>query len=193
MLGPPGIRRPSFSASAAQRCGRDRYLGRESAPVRKTAVTIEGAVHGFLRMGWVRTPNRPCPSSRRPSEFRLIRPAPVTPANFPPNKSVADRRRRLRTLDTCQRPPRAVRTPRSLSALASPRKSARPFDRSEFTMGSTLAANASASAVMARCPTAAASAGLRRLPSFAPCALRAAGAAFVRSEISRRSFSAKAA
>src|SRR4051794_4377339 len=48
------------------------------------------------------------------------------------------------TFETCHRPPRAVRTPRSLSARAIPRRSLTPEDRTELTIGKTLAANWSA-------------------------------------------------
>ena len=44
---------------------------------------------------------------------------------FPAYKR-ADRSSRLRTFETCQRPPRAVRTPRSLRAPAKPRRSFTP-------------------------------------------------------------------
>jgi hypothetical protein len=57
-------------------------------------------------------------------------------------------------------------------------------------MGSRAAANSSAVVVCATRPAAPASAMLRGLPSLAPLAFLAASAAFVRSEISRRSFSA---
>jgi hypothetical protein len=86
-------------------------------------------------------------------------------------------------------PARAVRTPRVFRALAKPRRSVSPFPRNNSTIGRRLAANASASLVSVRRPRAAASFALRRLPSLAPLAFRAARVAFV----SLRSFSASAA
>ena len=55
---------------------------------------------------------------------------------FPSKKGVPyrakDRSIRFLTFDTCHRPPRAVRTPRLLSAAASPRRSRTPDARSEL-------------------------------------------------------------
>jgi hypothetical protein len=59
--------------------------------------------------------------------------------------------------------------------------------------GRTPDANWSAATIWICRPHTPAAAMLRGLPSFAPLAFLAANAAFVRSEISRRSFSARAA
>jgi hypothetical protein len=68
-----------------------------------------------------------------------------------------------------------------------------PVARMAFTIGNSLAANSSAAVVWTVRPIEPATAMLRGLPSFTPVAFLAAKAAFVRSEISRRSFSASAA
>ena len=101
-----------------------------------------------------------------------------TPSEIPAYERGSDRRNTFRTFDTCQCPPRAVRTPREFSTKANPRRSETPLARSDSTIGSTLAAKVSASSVRDRRPNAAASRALRGLPSLAPCAFRAASAAF---------------
>src|SRR5580658_3733075 len=61
-------------------------------------------------------------------------------------RAVADqpaRARRLRTVLSCQAPPRAVRTPRSFNAVAMARNVVAPAACIWRTMGSTLAAKAS--------------------------------------------------
>lgn len=100
---------------------------------------------------------------------------------------------RFLTLETCQRPPRAVRTPRLFRAMARPRRLVTPDAWSASTMGIMLRANLSASWICTFLPAAAASLVLLGLPSFVPQAFRAARADLVRSEIIRRSFSASAA
>ncbi len=99
----------------------------------------------------------------------------------------------LRTFDTCHWPLRAVRTPRLVKAIASPRRLVTPERRMDMMIGSTVWANLSASRIEFFRPLAAASAVLVGLPSFIPLVLREARAALVCSEINRRSFSAKAA
>src|SRR6185312_12120884 len=60
------------------------------------------------------------------------------------------------TFDTCQRPPRAVRMPRLLRAIATPRKLLMPERRMASMMGRTVAAKRSASAIETVRPRAAA-------------------------------------
>ena len=69
------------------------------------------------------------------------------PPVFPAYKRALGSGRSIRflTLETCQRPPRAVRTPRVLSASAIPRRSRMPDARSDPTIGMTFAASRSAS------------------------------------------------
>jgi hypothetical protein len=71
---------------------------------------------------------------------------------------------RLRTVLSCQAPPRAVRTPRSFNALATERNVVAPAACIWRTIGSTLAAKASAASRLAARPLACASGRLVRFP-----------------------------
>ena len=84
---------------------------------------------------------------------------------------------RLRTVLSCQAPPRAVRTPRSFNAAAMARNVVAPAACIWRTIGSTLAAKASAASRFAATPLACASGRLVRLPRTAPCAFFCASAA----------------
>jgi hypothetical protein len=70
---------------------------------------------------------------------------------------------RFRTVELCQGPPRAVRTPRAFRASATARVVVRPPACIWRTIGSTLAAKESAASLLAAWPIAAASARLVRL------------------------------
>ena len=71
---------------------------------------------------------------------------------------------RLRTVLSCQAPPRAVRTPRSFNAVAIARNLVAPAACIWRTIGSTLAAKASAASLFAATPLACASGRLVRFP-----------------------------
>jgi hypothetical protein len=115
--------------------------------------------------------------------------------NFPPIKGgcYSIRASRFLTDDRCHLPPRAGRTPRPFRALAiSARVSALAF-RIAWITGIRFVANSSATCAWAMRPIEPATQRFVGLPSFAPLAFFACSAALVRSDISRRSFSARAA
>ena len=118
------------------------------------------------------------------------------PREFPAYKRVGRysiRANRFLTDDRCQLLPRAGRTPRALSALAISLKVAAPAFRTAWITGIRSVANSSATCACARRPIEPAIQRFVELPSFAPLAFFACRAAIVRSDISRRSFSANAA
>ncbi|MER8435690.1 hypothetical protein NKH36_02630 [Mesorhizobium sp. M1312] len=106
---------------------------------------------------------------------------------------LAVRASRFLTLETCQRPPRAVQTPRLFKGdcHATQAGDARPLngrDDRQYGLGKSVSfVNRYLSALRRSFR------GISWLPSFMPVVLREARAASVRSEISRSSFSAKAA
>ena len=70
-----------------------------------------------------------------------------TASHFPGYKSglaAVQRASRLRTFDTCQSPPRAVRTPRQFNAIAIPLRLVTPDFFSDAMIGSTVSAKLSA-------------------------------------------------
>jgi hypothetical protein len=75
---------------------------------------------------------------------------------------------RFLTVETCHRPPRAVRMPRSLRTVAIAAIPVTPADRIDRITGRTFAAKRSASSVCTVRPSAAASFALRGLPSLVP-------------------------
>jgi hypothetical protein len=115
--------------------------------------------------------------------------------NFPPIKGgrYSIRASRFLTDDRCHLLPRAGRTPRPFRALAISARLSAPAFRIAWTKGVTFVANSSATCACARRPIEPAIQRFVELPRFAPLALFACSAAVVRSDISRRSFSAKAA
>ena len=86
------------------------------------------------------------------------------------------------TVDTCQRPPRAVGMPRAFRAFAIPPKLVMPDAWIARITGSTFAAKRSASEIWISRPSAAAA--FLGFPSLAPLCFRAASAAVVRSPMS---------
>jgi hypothetical protein len=92
----------------------------------------------------------------------------------------------LPTVAPCHCPPRAVRTPRALSASASALLPVMPAACRLSMIGRTLAANWSAPARSAALPSFAASPA-RGLPSLKPCAFFRASASLVRVLIRARS------
>lgn len=143
----------------------------------------------FLRLNHRQLRNRPRPARYRDQAHRRERQGDSL---FPAYKTALRpfRSSRFLTFDTCHRAPRAVRTPRLLSAWEIPRKSEMPdrFDQrpgvcSELGRLSRLNITTDRGSFGA----------FRGLPSRTPWALRAASAALVRSPIKRRSFSASAA
>ena len=74
-----------------------------------------------------------------------------------------------------------------------PRRLVMPLARTCLMTGATFSANRLASAAVRAAPSVPAAARLVRLSSVAPCPFCTASAARVRSEIMRRSFSARAA
>jgi hypothetical protein len=120
--------------------------------------------------------------------------------NFPPIKglyrtcsSLCGRASRLATLEICHREPRVVGILRSFSERVTAPIVIAPSARSIRRIGSMLLACSSAALIRAMRPTSPATRMFEGFPSFAPIDLRTAGAAFVRSDIRRRSFSASAA
>src|SRR3954451_11098433 len=97
------------------------------------------------------------------------------------------------TLMACQRPPRAVATPRAFSASARSANVVTPVAWICRITGSTLAANWSAAVRTDAPPLACASARLMRLPRASPRAFFACSTALVRAEMIARSRSANAA
>ena len=79
-------------------------------------------------------------------------------------RASAGPRQQIRTVLSCQAPPRAVRTPRSFDALATERNVVAPAACIWRTIGSTLAAKASAASRLAATPLACASGRLVRFP-----------------------------
>jgi hypothetical protein len=120
-------------------------------------------VCGAARRRLWHDPLMPIPKQYRPLsakhvDDRELRPRCKTASALPPRamprrgdelpayKSAA-RSITFLTFDTCQRPPRAVRTPQAFRLSANPRRSATPFRRRLSMIGQTDAANASADAV----------------------------------------------
>ena len=105
----------------------------------------------------------------------------------------SSRAKRLRTLDTCQRPPRRVWMPRALSAAAIWRRVVQPSSRKSLMTGASVSAKLSAlAATLSRSarppfPARLSAAAPLGLPSFTPRAFAAASASFVRREIASRS------
>src|SRR5262245_51781290 len=121
-----------------------------------------------------------------PAKFLFCRQAPSVWA-------LLDYRRKMSlTCTAVQSPPRAVRTPRAVRALATPRRPLTPLAWISLMMGRTLAANASAASLRALLDALRAAAR-RGPPSLTPRRLAAASAALVRSLMAVRSCSATAA
>src|SRR3979490_287078 len=101
---------------------------------------------------------------------------------------------RFLTEDRCQLLPRGGRIPRPLRALAISLRVFAPAFRIARITGTRFAAKSSAACAWAMRPREPATQRFEGLPSLAPAAFFARNAALVvRSEISRRSFSARAA
>src|SRR5882724_1159665 len=97
------------------------------------------------------------------------------------------------TEDRCQLLPRGGRIPRPLRAFAISLRVLAPAFRIAWITGTRFVASSSATCACAVRPREPATQRFVGLPSLAPAALFARNAALVRSDISRRSFSAKAA
>jgi hypothetical protein len=112
---------------------------------------------------------------------------------FPVYKALFARANRFLTDDRCHLAPRAGRTPRALRTPAISLKVVAPAFWIAWTTGIRFVANSSATCAWAMRPSDPAIQRFVGLPSFAPPTFFACNAAIVRSEISRRSFSARAA
>ena len=126
-------------------------------------------------------------SSNAHGVFDSLYEPPLT-ADIPENP-VLDQGARRSTAVTCtgvQTPPRAVATPRALSALAMPRNDVAPLAFICSITGSTLAAKRSAFALLEAMPRRCACASFGP-PSFTPCAFAAASTVFHRQLFHTRS------
>ena len=89
------------------------------------------------------------PSPITAGAFLFCRPDAMDPTVVSPDyescSASGQRASRLRTFETCHRPPRAVRTPRLFRAMAIPRRLVMPECRIDWMIGSTVSANLSAS------------------------------------------------